>query len=308
VTDAIRLADEETIVSETTNKYCNLGPLGSGGNASAFLGLATDGPLRGTLFAIKLFRRLSSPERRKGFEDESRFLRHECDHPAVMRVFDAGIHRDKFPFVVAEYLPVTLDGVVTGKTAASPSEKISYALQLLSALAYIDGLDPPVVHRDIKPKNIFIKACSCILGDFGLMKRLPVDDGEDRELLKTSAGAGMPWGYRTPDLVAYARKEAGVTTKSDVFQLGLVLAELFTGTNPLRPAKSFVEQIKLDELKRVPGPLGDQIADYIRSMLAERPEERPAAASLLAPWTAMYLASVRGDRAAAKLAKQSARG
>jgi serine/threonine protein kinase len=101
--------------------------------------------------------------------------------------------------------------------------KISIALQLLSALAYLERQTPPVVHRDIKPQNIFFKGRSAVLGDFGLMKRVAdSDDGAYKE----SLGAGMPFRYRTPDQVAYLNGQTALTPKSDVFQLGRVQSQI----------------------------------------------------------------------------------
>jgi serine/threonine protein kinase len=94
-------------------------------------------------------------------------------------------------------------------------------------------LPTPVVHRDIKPKNIFLKGQSFVLGDFGLIKLLNGHDEADHNIFKESVGFGMPYFYRTPDLIAYGKRESGITTKSDVFQLGLVAIELFTGRNPV---------------------------------------------------------------------------
>ena len=88
-----------------------------------------------------------------------------------------------------------------------------------------------VVHRDIKPSNIFIKDNSAILGDFGLVKEVGNDDENDADDFK--GYFAMPKSYRTPELVAYAKSEASICYESDVFQLGLVLCELFTGKNPL---------------------------------------------------------------------------
>jgi serine/threonine protein kinase len=151
-----------------------------------------------------------------------------------MRVYDTGVFRngsDEFPFIVAEYLPQRLFDVIRGNTA-SVTQKLSYAIQLLSAISHLSYIKPAVVHRDIKPQNILVKGGSCVLGDFGIMKLLDGNIEEDRETFKGSIGLGMPFFYRTPDLITYARNEGDITTKSDVFQLGLVLAELFTGRNP----------------------------------------------------------------------------
>ena len=66
-----------------------------------------------------------------------------------------------------EYLPDTLWDAMKAGSLDDPA-KVSVVMQLLSALDYLSRRDPYVVHRDIKPKNIFLKAGTCVLGDFGL--------------------------------------------------------------------------------------------------------------------------------------------
>ena len=97
----------QSIQSESQVWYKNLQVLGTGGNAVTFLAVATSGSFRGVLFAVKVFRKLSKPERRNSFLLEVKFLQ-QCDHPGVMRVFDQGVFQKQHPFFVAEYLPNTL--------------------------------------------------------------------------------------------------------------------------------------------------------------------------------------------------------
>lgn len=275
--------------------YRNLQLLGSGGNAATFLVEATSGPNKGLLFAAKVFRRLSKPERRAGFLQEIAFLK-SCDHPAIMRVFDDGEVYEEYPFVVAEYLPTTLHQVIRAKVARMV-EKVSYAVQLLSGLSYLASLNEPVIHRDIKPANIFIKGHSCVLGDFGLMKLEKARDPGDREEFKQSVGVGMPFRYRTPDLVDYLSRGVSPSTKSDVYQLGLVLGELFTGKNPQRAADDFLEPVVLDVLGPIPGAAGAGIANLISRMLAPDPAQRSAASTFLDPWQGVFLDAVKRSHA-----------
>ena len=211
-----------------------------------------------------------------------------------MRVFDDGLFYDEFPFVVAEYLPHTLQQVIRSERTPT-AVKVSYTLQLLSALGYLASLTQPVIHRDIKPQNIFIKGHSCVLGDFGLMKFVDAEDNDDQEVLKESLGAGMPARYRTPDLVDYLNGKAKPTTKSDVFQLGLVIAELFTGRNPQRPAKNFTDPVEVDTLGNIPGAMSPGIANLIRRMLIADPVSRDSAAKFIDPWQGVFLSAI--DRA-----------
>lgn len=84
------------VVESQGARYTCLQKLGVGGTAETYLMLASAGPLRGQLFAVKIFRRLSRPEWRQNFLDEVKFLQ-GCNHPAVMRVFDEGLYPMNIP-------------------------------------------------------------------------------------------------------------------------------------------------------------------------------------------------------------------
>jgi serine/threonine protein kinase len=289
--DYLNLPFRTVLHSTAGSYYTCLQRLGTGGTAETYLMLATSGSLRGQLFAIKVFRRLSKPDWRQYFLNEIKFLQ-GCDHPAVMRVFDEGLYLDQHPFVVAEYLPGTLGLVL--RTAPSMMAKLGYALQMLSALEYLSSDAVAVVHRDIKPANVFIKGGSCVLGDFGLMKRKQADPATDLEMLKESLGPRMPRGYRTPDLIAYYKGGPPPTEKSDVYQFGLVFAEMFSGSNPQRPmtAGDFTEEIELKPFY-IEGGLGRPIKDLIMTMLQHDPADRPTPAELMAPWQGVFLEGAR---------------
>lgn len=287
--DTFYLAPAKSVKSASGVWYKNLQVLGTGGNAVTFLACATSGNFKGVLFAIKVFRKLSSQVRKDAFLREIDFLK-STTHPSIMRVYDAGIFQrrsrsgnEEFPFVAAEYLPQTLADVMRTNSVRLP-ERISYALQLLSALSYLANCSPAVIHRDIKPQNIFVKGGSCVLGDFGLMKLMDQDEDADRAVLKESELPGMPFFYRTPDLVRYARKEAGITPKSDVFQLGLVLAELFSGRNPVKRPTDLYDDVELEPIAHIGGELGSGIAALIRRMLVDDPNRRESAAALMDGW------------------------
>jgi len=293
MSDYFSLDIGQSIRSENGVWYKNIQTLGHGGNAITFLALATSGDARGVLFAIKVFRKLSQPARRDAFIEEIKFLR-VADHPSVMRIYDAGIfvrhsgtNTFEYPFVAAEYLPKTL-AVVIRENTSSLAEKVSYSLQLLSVLRYLALQDRPVIHRDIKPQNIFVKGGSCVLGDFGLMKFLDGDDAVDRDILKESELPGMPFYYRTPDLISYARAQTGITMKSDVFQLGLVLTELFTGWNSAQRPNDILDDIILDPIKHIGGNFGGGIAALLHRMLELNPDDRVSAEDIMGGWQGVF--------------------
>jgi len=292
--DSIYLGVVKSIRTRTTWYRC-VQHLGTGGNAVTYLVFATSGEKKGTLYALKIFRKLSAQERRDAFLAEINFL-NDCDHPAIMRAYDSGIYKDnegaEFPFVVAEYLPETLYDLIRRNQASVP-QKISYILQLLSALKYLSALATPVVHRDIKPQNIFIKGGSCVLGDFGLMKRLDGNVEVDREIFKESIGPGMPFFYRTPNLIAYANNEAELSVKSDIFQLGLVATELFTGRNPAIRNDNHLAPLELENIRTVPGGLGLKIRNILERMLYFNWDNIEEADALMDHWQGLFETSIK---------------
>src|SRR5947207_5804762 len=173
--ESLELDIGRIVASWTGNGYRIIGFLGKGGSANTYLTLCLTGKHKGLNFAVKAFRSAAKPERIINFMREINVLR-SCEHPAIMKVFDEGIFQEKYPVVVVEYLPRSFHDEIRSRIGLL--EKISYSLHLLSALDYLQRLEPAVIHRDIKPKNIFVKGGSCILGDFGLLKHWQAKDDE----------------------------------------------------------------------------------------------------------------------------------
>ena len=223
----------------------------------------TEGPYRGIAFVLKVQYNLSTPARRERFARETAFLKEET-HPAILRHFDDGDYRLPdgriYPFVITNYCPQNLEKLIAQGNISFPS-KVLYACQLLSALQLLQKKN--IIHRDIKPNNIFINGSDAVLGDFGLIKVLnPIEeaglaDDDDIQMINDTAFhaadgyTAMPYYYRTPELVAYANKKDVLHIESDVFQLGLVFAKLFTGENPLVESADIKAPIQLKKIGRV---------------------------------------------------------
>ncbi|MGC3983204.1 MAG: protein kinase [Steroidobacteraceae bacterium] len=295
IAEAASLEHRQKILG-TSGGYRVLQELGKGGNSCVYLVEAISGPFRGVLFALKIFLRISDEVRLQRFNTEIQFLQ-KCNHPSILRVFDQGLHYVQIagaprtlPFVVAEYLPKTLrSAMLSGLTIL---EKTAYTLQLLAGLVYLASRDPLIIHRDIKPENVFVKGKSAVLGDFGLLK---AGDGIDPSIefhIQASTGIRFPRMYPTPDLIEYCKEREHplpLSPKSDVFQLGLVIAELFTSDIPLKPRSVPFSAIELADVGRVAGAQGDAIQAIIRRMLELDTERRPNAADLFDPWEGIFL-------------------
>ena len=109
----------ESLISWRDVTYVKIRNLGSGGSSNTYLTLATSGPNKGVAFAVKVFspRNLAGNDGgwRLNFMREVHVLR-DCDHPAIMKVFDEGVYCDEFPFVVMEFLPETVSKALLRRT------------------------------------------------------------------------------------------------------------------------------------------------------------------------------------------------
>jgi serine/threonine protein kinase len=149
------------------------------------------------------------------FYSEVRIAR-QISHPNICRVYDIG-DADGTPFLSMEYIEGEDLGSLLRRIGRLPPYKaLEIARQLCAGLAAAH--EHGVLHRDLKPSNIMIDARSKPrLTDFGLAGLLG-------DLCKTELIVGTP-AYMSPEQLS----GRGVTVQSDIYSLGLVLYEMFTG-------------------------------------------------------------------------------
>jgi serine/threonine protein kinase len=265
--------------------YYNQRLLGRGGNGTAFLVTCSSGPYLGLQFVLKAFHKISQPQRQAAFLKEIAHLR-SLDHPAITRIFDEGTFTangtsSRYPFAIIEYVPLTVRHLINQR-AIDRLRAIRIGLNCLSAINCLHKTNPPLVHRDIKPENILISEMGAKLADFGLVKVLTdIELDNEDEPITGSQWPGMPWRYRTPELVLRAiDRKTKITTKSDIFQFGTVFYELLTGFNPQASPDTITDPIKLD-VRDIRGNQGQLLTQLIHSMLAQEPSDRlPALACI----------------------------
>ncbi|MYS93833.1 MULTISPECIES: serine/threonine-protein kinase [Streptomyces] len=137
-----------------------------------------------------------------------------------------------------------------------------------------------ILHRDIKPANALLMPDGTVkVVDFGVAKFMGDTLGA-RELTVTGAPLGSP-SYMSPE---QAEGDRAIDHRSDLYSLGCLLYHAvtgrppFTGTNPLAVLRKQMEAVPeppADHVEGLPVPLND----LILSLLAKRPENRPADAS-----------------------------
>jgi predicted Ser/Thr protein kinase len=144
-------------------------------------------------------------------------------HPNIVSVFDTIAEGGRY-FIAMEYLDGAPLSDLIDRGGLRPGAAREVALQTLDAVACAHRAG--VVHRDIKPDNIFVLSDGRVkVADFGIAKLM--DGAGSGTMTQVGAVIGTP-GYMSPEQV---RGEA-VDGRSDIFSIGVVLYEMLGGRNP----------------------------------------------------------------------------
>ncbi len=225
---------------------------------------------------LKVLRQSSTNEDSIGAFD--RFLQEyetiaEMDHPNIVRIYDLGV-ADNHAHIAMEYLNGgdlrnQIDHGVTEKDA------VDYLRQIASALSAVHRKG--VLHRDLKPGNIMLRADNSIaLIDFGLAKRARLES----EITDKGEIFGTPY-YMSPE----QGHGNGVDDRSDIYSLGVIFYEMLTGKKPYK-ADTAMGIIYLHANAPVP-LLPARFAQYqvlINMMLAKNPDDRLQTAAEIEEW------------------------
>lgn len=202
----------------------------------------------------------------------------DVQSPHVVQMLDYGIREDGTPYIVMELLSgIDLEGHLAEHGKLAPKEVVSIVTQVGQALHRAH--EHQILHRDVKPANVFLMASDGFSGDkyfvklldFGFAKRV---DRMTTQLTEQGTVVGTP-RYMSPEQMMGQELDP----RSDLFSLGAVAFEAFTG----RPA--------------FPGETLREIADAIHSRPIPRPTHfDPSLPRALDAWFAKACARDRYDR------------
>src|SRR3984957_1025356 len=249
-------------------RYRIIGLLGRGGMGEVYR--ATDLTL-GQSVALKFLPAEAAGNNRllERFAGEVRVAR-QVSHPNVCRVYDLG-EIDGAPFISMEYVDGEDLASLLPRIGRLPADKaIETARKICAGLAAAH--DRGIIHRDLKPQNIMMnKRGDVVIMDFGLAA---IAD----QLSGAEARNGTP-AYMAPEQL----KGAEVTTRSDIFALGLVLYELFTGKRPydaktVPQLLSQQESAQLTSMTSLAADIDPAVEKVIRRCLDPDPLKRPSSA------------------------------
>jgi serine/threonine protein kinase len=230
--------------------------IGCGGSGIVFKAKDSEG----RLVALKVLDRSKAPTTKlKRFKNEIQF----CSRPSskhIVKVLDYGSTEDGSLFYVMPYYPSTLRDLI--KAGIKNADVLPLFSQILDGVEAAHLLD--VCHRDIKPENILYErdTNTVVLGDFGIA-RFKEDD------LLTSVHTGpndrlANFAYAAPE-----QRSAGSTVdhRADIYALGMILNEMYTGTAPHGTG-----------IQRIAGVAPDcaYLDDLVEVMMRQKADQRPS--------------------------------
>lgn len=194
--------------------------------------------------ALKLIRSgADSPAARERFLRERQTLA-RLQHPNIATLLDGGFSAEGDPYFVMEYVDGAAIDCWCDQRKLGLGERVELFLQVLDAVQYAHR--NLVVHRDLKPSNLLVDGDGRVkLLDFGIAKQL---EGSDA----TATGErALTFEYASPEQL----HDAPITTATDVWQLGIVLHRLLSGSHPFGLSRDtpLVKQLQL--LEREPESL-----------------------------------------------------
>ena len=231
---------------------------------------------------------------RSGGDDDvelrERFLREgrstcRIEHPNAVAVLDAGVTPSGEPFLVTELLRGrTLEAEMKRCGPMTPLRCAEILLPICDVLAEAHMLG--IVHRDIKPQNIFLHRAPqgelVKVLDFGIAKLISGSTGLKR-LTLAGSGPGTP-AYMSPERFSSSQRCDGQT---DVYSMGIMLYKMLVGRLPFTVADGNL--IKLALLHQHESPLSPRevkptlpkaVEAVVLQALAKDPQQRPTARDL----------------------------
>lgn len=216
------------------------------------------------------------------------------NHPNAVAILDSGISSDGIAYLVMELLNGRpLKKELREKKVFSVARMVFILLPVCEVL--IKAHELGLVHRDIKPDNIFIHRSEgreiIKLVDFGLVK-LVEDSGSINisDLTATGVLIGSPQ-YMSPEQV----NSKACEEKSDIYSLGVVAYEMLAGRPPFLPINNVMFSLFMQHMTEPPPHLRDfnktvpdELVELIMKMLAKKPEERPSAQELVITMSKFY--------------------
>ncbi len=161
---------------------------------------------------------------RKRFENEATIMA-RLEHPNIVQIIDFVESKEKLAFIMELLEGDTLSDYIRKRNKLTKKETIYIFNQILDAFDFAHSKN--VIHRDVKPSNIFIETSNentAKILDFGIAKLI----SSDANITNTGIQMGTPV-YMSPEQVKDSKR---IDARSDIYSLGIVLYYMLAGKAP----------------------------------------------------------------------------
>ena len=192
------------------------------------------------------------------------------EHPNVARIYDAG-EDSGIPYIVIEYIQGDdLATILDRRGSLEQREALDIAIDIASALAYAH--EHGVVHRDVKPANIFLDSAygRARLIDLGVAKVLDLDE----RMRLTRAGVGLgTLEYAAPEQIESARDVDG---RADIYSLGATTYRMVVGKRPFTAPRDIdLAKMIICDPHEWPPAMKDKICEPLKAVIDKAMGKRP---------------------------------
>ncbi|CAG8729463.1 24570_t:CDS:10, partial [Gigaspora rosea] len=271
-----RLIDQGSKIKWIKGNFIGMGSFGS-----VYLGLNS---FTGELMAVKQVElpteNSSNNDRKKSMLDALQreiTLLEELQHENIVQYLGSQYEKETFN-IFLEYVPG--GSVATMLNNYGPLEEPliqSFVRQILQGLNYLHEKD--IIHRDIKGANILVDNKGIIkISDFGISKKV-----EDQFMAATSAQRPSLQGsvfWMAPEVI----KQTPYTSKADIWSLGCLIVEMFTGDHPFPEFNQTQAMFKIGLqacAPKIPDDISEEAQDFLSKTFESNQDDRPTAEALL---------------------------
>ncbi len=258
---------EDPFIGRSLGEFDIVGFLGSGA-----MGVVYRAEPPSAIKILNVVRARMQPELVRRFELEAKAIA-RLESPHVVRLYDAGTTGDGHLYITMELLRgQTLDDLIRARRTLGPERSADIVFQAASALG--EAHDKWVVHRDVKPDNLYLESGEggrdfVRVLDFGVVRIN--SDSVARSITGTVAGTPA---YMSPEQL---KSEKDIDGRTDIYSLGVVLYQGLAGRNPFQ-GEGLMQTIQrhlYEPVPPLPAEVPPALAELTLRMLAKAREDRP---------------------------------